>query len=379
MARLSLVIADRDEDYVKRFSDFLTYKYSNRFQVSYFTKYDCLLDFIENEGKKIDILLVDINMYTEDMPFDKAGTVIILTCGNQPVNDTRCKQYKHINKYQHGDRLVGEIIETYFMENNVINECVYTNKSRTGRVVTFFSPSGGSGTTCVALGSSVQCAMRGATVLYLDFQTLSTTKMFFESSKAHGLSDILYSIKDTGADVAAKIEALRCVDEKYNIHFFAPAQSGTELWEVVPEEYATFIQQIRGMGYYDIIFIDTSAYFVLRNAEILEVSDRVFIIVRQDNLSIKKLKTLFSEMDILEQRKGINLKDGSNIIINNCNGSLVDMAEGLAMEEKAPDFILPYSPEISCIRELKTLADMEDGFNKGINMILNKGIFESMR
>jgi len=377
MGRLNLVIADRDEDYVKSFSDFLTFKYSNRFQISYFTKYDCLLDFIENEGKKVDILLVDIDMYTEDMPFDKVGTVIILTSGNQPVIET---EYKHINKYQHGDRIVGDIIEACSMENKGISQRVYTNKNKAARIVTFFSPAGGSGTTCIALGSSVQCALRGMTVLYLDFQTLSSTKMFFESSsKARGFSDILFALKDGGADVAVKIEALRCVDEEYNIHFFTPAQSGVELWEVTPGEYAAFIRQIRAMGYYDVIFIDASADFVLRNPELLETSDRVFIVVRHDALSIKKTKVLFDEMNILEQRKGINFKDGINIIINNCNGNLADMAMGLTIEEKTPAFILPYSPGISAIRELKTLADMEDDFNKGVNVILNKGIFESVR
>ncbi|HHV99147.1 MAG TPA: AAA family ATPase [Clostridiaceae bacterium] len=376
MGRLNLVIADHDEDYVKSFSDFLTYKYSNRFQISYFTKYDCLLDFIENEGKKVDILLLDIDMYAEDMPFDKVGTVIILTGGNQLVKNT---EHKQINKYQHGDRIVGDIIEAYSMEDRGINQRIYTNKNKTTRIVTFFSPAGGSGTTCVALGSSVQCAMRGMTVLYLDFQTLNSTKLFFEFSKTRGLSDILYSLKEKETDIAAKIEALRCVDEEYNIHFFAPAQSGVELWEVTPEEYAAFIRQIRNMGYYDVIFIDSSADFALRNAEILETSDRVFIIVRQDTLSAKKAKVLLDEMNILEQRKGVNLKDGVRIIINNCNGSPADMVTGLTIEEKAPAFILPYSPEISAIRELKTLADMEDDFNKGINVILNKGILESVR
>lgn len=376
MGRLNLVIADHEEDYVKRFSDFLTYKYSNRFQISYFTKYDCLLHFIENESRKIDILLVDVDMYGKGIPFDKAGTVIILTCGNQPANYTECRQ---INKYQHGDKLVGDIIEVYALENEEGNERVYTNNDRTAKIVTFFSPAGGSGTTCVALGLSVQCAMRGMTVLYLDFQTLNSTKMFFASPKVRGLSDILYSLKGNGADMAAKIEALRCVDEEFNIHFFAPAQSGAELWEVTPEEYVAFIRQIRAMGYYDVIFIDASADFALRNAEILETSDRVFIIVRQDSLSIKKAEVLFDEMSILEQRKGINLKDGTHIIINNCNGSSADMVNGLTVGEKVPAFILPFSAKISGISKLKTLADMEDDFNKGINVILNKGILESVR
>ncbi len=373
MGRLNLVIADSEEDYVKGFSDFLAYKYSNRFQISCFTKYDCLMNFIENEGKRIDILLIDQDMYTEDMPFDKVGTVIILTRGNQPVNDKKCKQ---INKYQHGDRLVGEIIETYALENGESSGYMITNKDGATRVVTFFSPAGGSGTTCVALGLSVQCAMRGIRVLYLDFQTLNSTEMFFGQSKGHGLSDLLYFLKDNGADIAAKIEALRCVDEKYNIHFFAPARSGAELWEVTPDEYASFICQIKRMGYYDVVFIDASADFALRNAEVLLVSDRVFIIVRKDVLSAKKTEVLLDEISILEQRKGIKLKDGIQIIVNDCNGYINDNATGLNIGEKKPDFLLPFSPEISGIRELKALANMEDGFNKGINVILNKGIFE---
>ena len=375
MARLKLVIADHEEDYVKRFSDFIAYKYSNRFQISYFTKYDCLLNFIENEGVKIDILLLDMDMYAEGIPLDKVRTVIILTKGNQSVNDKECNK---INKYQHGDTLVGDIMGIYTLENEDGSGHMFTNKNRTSKIATFFSPAGGSGATCVALASSVQCAMRGMRVLYLDFQSLNSTEMFFGPSKSPGLSEILYSLKENGVNLAAKIEALRCVDEKYNIHFFAAAQSTAELWEVTPREYVAFIHQIRCMGYYDVIFIDTSADFALRNAEVLGSSDCVFIIVRQDVLSIKKTEVLLDEISILEQRKGISLKEGIHIIINNCNGGFADIAAGLTIREKVPAFMLPYSAEVSCIMDLKILADMEDGFNKGINVILNKGIFECM-
>lgn len=375
MGRLNLVIADSEEDYVKGFSDFLACKYSNRFKISCFTKYDCLMNFIENEKQKIDILLIGQDMYAEGVSLDKlnnVGMVMILTRGNQPVND---KEYKQINKYQHGDRLVGEIIESYSLENGESSGYMFTNKNGATKVVTFFSPAGGSGTTCVALGASVQCAMIGMKVLYLDFQTLNSTRMFFGQSKSRGLSALLYFLKDNESDIAAKIEALRCVDEKYNIHFFAPAQSGAELWEVTPKEYASFIYQLKRMGYYDVVFIDASADFVLRYAEILSASDRMFIIVRRDVLSIYKAEVLLDEISILEQRNGIKLRDGIQIIINNCNGYIDDKAMGLSIREKKPDFLLPFSTEISGIKELKVLANMEDSFNKVISVILNKGIF----
>lgn len=372
MSRISLVIADSEEVYARRLSDFLAYKYSNRFQVSYFTKYDCLMDFIKNGDKKVDVLLVDKDMYTEDMPWDKVGTVMLLASATQTASG---KEMGCINKYQHGDRLVGDIMEHLNYESQVYSGHIFASESRGTRIVSFFSPAGGSGATCVAMGSSVQCAMRGMTVLYLDFQTLSCTELFFKPSRAKGLSDILYSLKNDKTNLTARIEAVRSIDHEHNVHFFAPAESGMELNEAAPEEYAAFIRQIRNMGQYDAVFIDLSADFALRNAAVLEESDFVFLVMREDTLCIKKAEMLLCEMSILSQKKGIDLKDKTNIIINKA----MENSEGKAFDfntaGKAEVFTLPFSNAISDIKNLKPLTNMEDGFNRGINQFLNKRVF----
>ena len=366
MQILNLIIADTDELYAENLASFLSLYSHQKFQVSCFTKLSGLIEFLSGDDRKVDILLISNDLFTDSIRLDNVNTVIILAKGriNGKVNG-----FHSINKYQNADIIANEITAV-FSEGDKPNILPVHGKKRT-KVIAVYSPVGGSGKTCISVSLSIQSVRRGMTVLYLNLENVQTTSLFFNTSSERSLSDLLYHIKDTDSKLHLKIERARCIDTETRLHYFIPPDRLTELDEIAPDEIKGFIKEIRAMGQYDLVFLDMSSCFNMFNIALMEACDEIFFVGLEDSVSRLKAGLVLDEIKLLSERSGYILSDKITFILNKLRGDItIDSSE----DRFKNSIRLPFCEDIASVVSADNLSNMANSFCKSIGLLLEEKI-----
>lgn len=367
MRRLNLAIADTDENYVESLADFLIARYSELFQVSSFTKIDYLIKYLEKSKVKADILLINPDMFSDSISLEAAGCVIFLTVGNPPAG---CKGYDTVNKYQHGDMLVSDIINI-FSEEDCDGICTKYGNRKT-RVIAVCSPAGGAGKTCISVASSIVCAQLGLSAFYLNLEGIHSTKLFFNCESEQNFSKMIYYLKERDENLALRIEGIRCIDHQYNVHYFSPPDSILELDELLPDEMQLLIRQLKFTGRYDIVFVDMPGGFDRRNLALLEACDEVFLIITPDELSLAKTEVLLTELEMLSQKNDWQLYNRLTLIMNKYRNNGPFRFDDITIRSKSVSAVIPAEGELMLLKEPQWFMNADNGFAAGVRRLVSK-------
>jgi len=366
MKILNLIVADADELYAESLAQFLSLYSHQKFQVSCFTKLSGLIEFLSGDDRKVDILLISNDLFSDSIRLKNVNTVIILAKGriNGKVNG-----FHSINKYQNADIIANEITGI-FSEGDKHNILPVHGKKRT-RIIAVYSPVGGSGKTCISVSLSIQSARRGMTVLYLNLENVQTTSLLFNTSSERSMSDLLYHIKDTGNKLHLKIERARCIDSETRLHYFIPPDRLTELEEITPDEIKGFIAELKAMGQYDLVFLDMSSSFSMFNIALLEACDEIFFVGLQDSVSRLKAGLVLDEIELLSERNGYLLFDKTTFILNKLRSDItVDPPE----DRFKNSIRIPFCEDIASVVSTDNLSNMAISFCKSIGLLLEEKI-----
>ncbi|NSW91269.1 MAG: AAA family ATPase [Firmicutes bacterium] len=339
MLRLSLTIADKDKAYVESLVGFLMDKHPHKFQVNFFTNEEYLRDFLSKNVEKTGILLITPDFYDNlksnawesNIPEYKIRMpVLILLTDNESLSAS-CT-LNTVYKYQHGDKLVSDIIRIY--ESQCKNmELPLKDVEKRGleginktKVISVYSPAGGAGKTTIAVNACIQCAREGMRVFYLNFENISSEPCFFNCNFKDGscenFSSIIFAIKEKDKNLHVKIEGIKFSDAAYNIHYIPPSDSALEMEEMLPDEVKYLLHQITLTGYYDIIFVDLNSSLNEKNMAVMEESDEVILIHAPDLVSKQKVISFYKELQIYRQKKGLNLHDKIVLAVNKYDDSI---------------------------------------------------------
>lgn len=367
MAKLHMVIADSDESYLEGLISYLTDSHPQKFQISYFTKEDYLVKHLYDISKKVDVLLVEPELYSEYIPKGRINTTIILSGGRLPEKYRSCAV---VNKYQTGDKLVSSILNIFSERNS--DEVYIQSSNKPTRVVGVYSPTGGTGKTSIAIGSAMQSALKGMSVFYLNLENAQSTPLFFDCKGEQNLSHIFYFLKEKSKHINLKIEGVRIVDPQYNIHYFAPPESVLEFEEISPDELQCLINQLKELSCYDIVLVDMSSNFDNRNLAVLQACDEIFLVLTQDDISGIKLKTLVSELDIASPKSNVNLTDKFTLIINKFNPMGLNQIEGLDLIGKTVSLRIPKVSPLLTRQSDKYVLNLNNNFGEAVKGLVNK-------
>ncbi|MFA6308965.1 MAG: AAA family ATPase [Clostridia bacterium] len=311
MAKINIVIADNDLDYLEEISKFLSINFSQKLQLSSFSNNDELLSYMNNEQKKIDVLLISPNLYSDNIKKDMFGIVIILTAG---LSLSKNSNFKYINKYQKASDIFNKIISIYSEHSK---ETLFSGIiSKETKIVAVYSASGGAGKSTVSIASSIYLSMKGLKVLYLNFETFQSTQHYFTGGSDKNLSNLFYFMKNEKNKLALKMEETRNIDIKTGVHYFSPPDSALEIAELESEEIKYFLNQIREKSIYDVVFVDLSTELNKRNVELLNEADDIFLVFTSDITSITKLRLLMQQLETLKDNNENKIFDKLRFIEN---------------------------------------------------------------
>ena len=147
-----------------------------------------------------------------------------------------------------------------------------------GRIIALFSPSGGAGTTTLAVTMVDLLAQQGKRVLYLDLESISAWRQFYRSESAYNLSDFLYNML---LDTLSQEEAVRCFKEMTTLQsrgmfFIEPCNGGEDLLVLEPEEQQELLSVLRQA--FDVVVCDLDTGLTPFQLTVLEQCDaRIWI------------------------------------------------------------------------------------------------------
>lgn len=349
LRKLSLLIVDSDEDYLKALSSYLSINYFNEFKITsissreYFNKY---LSSVQG----IDILLINRNMFNIEIEKKFINTIILM---GEDIEDRSIQEYGYIFKYMRATKIYNEIKRNFILENPNIGDEGTAGKKMT-KVTSVYSPIGGSGKTIVSITTALKLAENANEVLYLNFEDISSTSVFFDCRSRNSMSDILYLAKDRNEHLSSEI--LKYINKDANgVSYIAPIKSVLDFETITRDDIVYFIKAIKSLNKFDNIVIDLSSKFCSLYGGILSISDNVISILINDIESKVKMDAFLKQQESLDKYFFImnKVKSGENI----------KAIPEVLKEEKKPvvGSIEYYSPI--------------DGNINGINSLVEKNVF----
>ena len=315
MGKLSLILADSDENYIYRLEKYLVINYPRQFDIFSFTNYEKLLNFLNQTDKK-DILLINSTIYDSELDNKNIGSIIFLAGDS---SDNIPDGYKSVFKYQHIDKLVSDILINYSVN---CNEGCNIRAGNTGtgsdsRIVCVSSPTGGAGTTSIAAGLSILGAARGMKTFYLNMESVPSTNGFFKSVNVRSnFSNVIFCLKDREKSLAMRLEGLKTCDMINGVSFFLPPDNILELEELTTQEISRLLNELKAAGSYDIIFLDMPCGLEMRMVSALNLADIILLVATPGNIAKEKMRRLMEGYDILKRKYGIFLHERLHIVSN---------------------------------------------------------------
>lgn len=335
MIKKKLILADSDERYLKELSYYFMENIP-QFEVLVFTKKEKLHQFLEQDGKA-DVLVVDevfadarMKELTPDM------TRIVLSTSMSPADG-----FEAVKKYQRMESLSKSILLKYAQDSNTL-ETVKGNSDT--RITVFYSPSGGTGKTTLALALAVTSTKMGLRTLYLNLEEIDSVKDVLGKT-AGSLSDLFLALKTKGMNVGIKLKGCAEAEPTAGFYYISGVDSISEFEEIDDEDMGKFLKTIRELAEYDLVVIDLDSGFTDKARRLLKEADTIMVPFVADEGNISKMARFLNESRLHDAYDPLFEK--MRIIINKTG------AYGSGMEAMPDDI----RGQISCCASIKLSSE----------------------
>lgn len=266
----------------------------------------------ENHMENYSVNCIDIMQYTKQISEMSDKNLVILVAAQIFAHVNELKQFKMINckyilvtKQESANFIKMAQIKGFdiYYEKSSIDTLMYkiTNSYRVykkefkyksigelpaeekGKIITFYSPKGGTGTTTIAVNTALKYAQKGLKTLLVDLSQYSfVMKLFDKEPRSGGLGTILTQLEKGRANLQDTLQEniKHYVIEKISIDVLAGNQP-LKMDQFDGERTQILFRQLRQLDY-DVIVVDTSSELNIRHMVSFELSDYIGLITNAD-------------------------------------------------------------------------------------------------
>ncbi|MGN0396178.1 MAG: hypothetical protein ACI4EF_12510 [Coprococcus sp.] len=302
--RIKVGFVENDRIYMERLVAALNRFYSDKLEIYSYTDVETANENVENQ--RLDIVIVDEKLEVKE--FRNCCTALFV--GASDID--RLEGKKAICKFQKVELIYKDILSVYSEYSQRI-----TKRKQTGElaeVITFTSPIGGCGTTSVAAAFAINCALNNKSAIYLNMETIDSTDIVFSGDSKYTFTDVVYAVKSKRANISMKLESCAVTDAA-RVDFFAPPTNPMDAHELNEEDIETLISELRTLGLYDYIVVDSGFSISKNYKKLMECSNKKVFVVGNDEKTLHKLDKLRTLMTIYMQDE--NFVGNSYVIVNN--------------------------------------------------------------
>lgn len=370
MHRLKIVLADADNIYIDRLSDFINSSFPSRIKLVSCTRKVLLDHYLQASLDDFDILLINQEFFDEGSEiYKKIKFKILLTDEKEKSN---IAGYDCIYKYQTGESLVKQMLDLYYNSNDVpplVSGC------KTTQIVSVFSPAGGVGKTSVALGLAEHLSQLGKNVFILSFETLNSVSCAFRPSGSDGFTKVLLSLSDNPQLIPARVEMYKSKNQDPQLSYFEPTGCFLEISELAAEDLLLLLAKIKNEGQYDAVVVDLDSAVDRKLVSVLGISDKVVLVHTVDGTGRYKIFTFLDQLRKIELDHCSDILDKLICVVNKYHkNEHVDETYGIKSSCRIPfvqnlwvngsDGLCQFDPDRQFVANFSDLANLL-GFNDG--------------
>ena len=290
MSDKNVVICDREIRYANGLGENIAEREDLAVKVYVCSSFEHVLEL--EQAKKIHIFIVDEEITYAQRTQIGANQVFVLTRGK--VADLGEEEWA-IGKYQCADEIIRQVFE-FYVDRTKENVMRCMNKER-ARLVAVYSPIHRVGKTTFALALGRECA-KSKKVLYLNLEEYAGMEVSQDTNM--NLGDLLYYLRQGNGNLGIRLQAP--VKEDEGLDVVPPIPVVLDLKEVTWEEWEALITQLLENSLYEMVVLDVGES-VQGLFPLLELCDRVYMPVLEDENSRRKLKQYQDNVEQLKLEK----------------------------------------------------------------------------
>ena len=290
MSDKNVVICDREIRYANGLGENISEREDLAVKVYVCSSFEHVLEL--EQAKKIHIFIVDEEITYAQRTQIGANQVFVLARGK--VADLGEEEWA-IGKYQCADEIIRQVFE-FYVDRTKENIMRCMNKER-ARLVAVYSPIHRVGKTTFALALGRECA-KSKKVLYLNLEEYAGVDASQDVSM--NLGDLLYYLRQGNGNLGIRLQA--AVKEDEGLDVVPPIPVVLDLKEVTWEEWEALITQLLENSLYEMVVLDVGES-VQGLFPLLELCDRVYMPVLEDENSRRKLKQYQDNVEQLKLEK----------------------------------------------------------------------------
>ena len=290
MSDKNVVICDREIRYANGLGENISEREDLAVKVYVCSSFEHVLEL--EQAKKIHIFIVDEEITYAQRTQIGANQVFVLARGK--VADLGEEEWA-IGKYQCADEIIRQVFEFYVdrTKENVMR-CMYKERAR---LVAVYSPIHRVGKTTFALALGRECA-KSKKVLYLNLEEYAGMEVSQDTNM--NLGDLLYYLRQGNGNLGIRLQA--AVKEDEGLDVVPPIPVVLDLKEVTWEEWEALITQLLENSLYEMVVLDVGES-VQGLFPLLELCDRVYMPVLDDEISRRKVKQYQDNVEQLKLEK----------------------------------------------------------------------------
>ena len=290
MSDKNVVICDREIRYANGLGENIAEREDLAVKVYVCSSFEHVLEL--EQAKKIHIFIVDEEITYAQRTQIGANQVFVLARGK--VADLGEEEWA-IGKYQCADEIIRQVFEFYVdrTKENVMR-CMYKERAR---LVAVYSPIHRVGKTTFALTLGRECA-KSKKVLYLNLEEYAGMEVSQDTNM--NLGDLLYYLRQGNGNLGIRLQA--AVKEQEGLDVVTPIPVVLDLKEVTQEEWEALITDLLENSLYEMVVLDVGES-VQGLFPLLELCDRVYMPVLEDENSRRKLKQYQDNVEQLKLEK----------------------------------------------------------------------------
>lgn len=307
MTKIKLIIADTDERYLNRLSDYIAFHYADQFEISVFSEPALLSGFLATNSVHCLLATGEFLEALKDTEL-KTAFLLLYEGGDFPE---KC-DVNYVLKYQNVENILREI-KTVSADKIGF---VPSNASSGGmKLYLAESVAGGTGTTTVAVAFSRFLVHKGKRVLYLNLEPFGSVGNIFRQNGEHDFSDVLYLLKSQKGNLELKIDGIIQKDAA-GVDYIAPCRMAMDLQSLKAADMELLLDVLEQSGRYEYVIIDRAFGLSEEDFSLRKKAYRLLYVTSgfpTQNDKLEKAKAVFS---MYAEKSGTALEDKALLVYN---------------------------------------------------------------
>lgn len=293
MARPRIIIADTDQSYI--------IPLQQKFIEEYFEKIDLEIisdisyfEQLFSSPQKVDILIVSEALFGSELQRHNIGSIFIMTEQQSEALSNELNVH-HIYKYTSIKEIFNVISGKGTFSLNVA-----ADHQKEPQIITVYSACGGVGKTTISLGICASLSKNYKKVLYINAARLQSFQTLLVNPDPISATDVYAKLSIGKENIYPDIKhAIR--NEGFN--YIPPLRASLMSLSIDYSIYEKIAFSAKKSGDFDFIVIDADTAFDEDKARLIDVSNKVIIVTRQNKASAYATQNLISNINGISNDK----------------------------------------------------------------------------